>query len=382
MNLFEVYKLWDIEPVRGLGTKLWDKDGVEYTDLYGGHAVISVGHCHPHYVKMVSEQLGRLGFYSNAVQNSLQRDLAARLGKVSGYTAHSLFLCNSGAEANENAMKVASFHTGRSRILAFRKAFHGRTSGAVAVTDNPRLRSPFNYSENVTYIPLNDAAAAEKELQSKEYAAVIIEGIQGVAGIYEPTEGFLRTLRELCTRTGTLLILDEIQSGYGRTGRFFAHQFAGIEADIVTVAKGMANGFPIGGVLISPQVKAVTGMLGTTFGGNHLACTAALAVLDIIENEHLVENAAAVGEYFREAFAPAGGSLDPALKEYRGRGLMIGLELQDGYEGLRDKLLFGKHFFTGAAGASVIRLLPSLTITKETAQDFVQAWREATAEMA
>ncbi len=382
MNLFEVYKLWDIEPVRGLGTKLWDKDGVEYTDLYGGHAVISVGHCHPHYVKLVSEQLGKLGFYSNAVQNSLQRDLAARLGKVSGYTAHSLFLCNSGAEANENAMKVASFHTGRSRILAFRKAFHGRTSGAVAVTDNPRLRSPFNYSENVTYIPLNDAAAAEKELQSKEYAAVIIEGIQGVAGIYEPAEGFLRTLRELCTRTGTLLILDEIQSGYGRTGRFFAHQFAGIEADIVTVAKGMANGFPIGGVLISPQVKAVTGMLGTTFGGNHLACTAALAVLDIIENEHLVENAAAVGEYFREAFAPAGGSLDPALKEYRGRGLMIGLELQDGYEGLRDKLLFGKHFFTGAAGASVIRLLPSLTITKETAQDFVQAWRETTSEMA
>ena len=382
MNLFEVYKLWDIEPVRGLGTKLWDKDGVEYTDLYGGHAVISVGHCHPHYVKMVSEQLERLGFYSNAVQNSLQRDLAARLGKVSGYTAHSLFLCNSGAEANENAMKVASFHTGRSRILAFKKAFHGRTSGAVAVTDNPRLRSPFNYSENVTYIPLNDEVAAEKELQSKEYAAVIIEGIQGVAGIYEPTEGFLRTLRELCTRTGTLLILDEIQSGYGRTGRFFAHQFAGIEADIVTVAKGMANGFPIGGVLISPQIKAVTGMLGTTFGGNHLACTAALAVLDIIENEHLVENAAAVGEYFREAFAPVGGSLDPALKEYRGRGLMIGLELQDGYEGLRDKLLFGKHFFTGAAGASVIRLLPSLTISKETAQDFVQAWRETTSEMA
>lgn len=382
MNLFEVYKLWDIEPVRGLGTKLWDKDGVEYTDLYGGHAVISVGHCHPHYVKMVSEQLKRLGFYSNAVQNSLQRDLAARLGKISGYTAHSLFLCNSGAEANENAMKVASFHTGRSRILAFRKAFHGRTSGAVAVTDNPRLRSPFNYSENVTYIPLNDEVAAEKELQSKEYAAVIIEGIQGVAGIYEPAEGFLRTLRELCTRTGTLLILDEIQSGYGRTGRFFAHQFAGIEADIVTVAKGMANGFPIGGVLISPQVKAVTGMLGTTFGGNHLACTAALAVLDIIENEHLVENATAVGEYFREAFAPAGGSLDPALKEYRGRGLMIGLELQDGYEGLRDKLLFGKHFFTGAAGASVIRLLPSLTISKETAQDFVQAWRETTSEMA
>ena len=382
MNLFEVYKLWDIEPVRGLGTKLWDKDGVEYTDLYGGHAVISVGHCHPHYVKMVSEQLERLGFYSNAVQNSLQRDLAARLGKISGYTAHSLFLCNSGAEANENAMKVASFHTGRSRILAFRKAFHGRTSGAVAVTDNPRLRSPFNYSENVTYIPLNDAVAAEKELQSKEYAAVIIEGIQGVAGIYEPAEGFLRTLRELCTRTGTLLILDEIQSGYGRTGKFFAHQFAGIEADIVTVAKGMANGFPIGGVLISPQVKAVTGMLGTTFGGNHLACTAALAVLDIIENEHLVENAAAVGEYFREAFAPAGGSLDPALKEYRGRGLMIGLELKDGYEGLRDKLLFGKHFFSGAAGESVIRLLPSLTITKETAQDFVQAWRETTSEMA
>lgn len=382
MNLFEVYKLWDIEPVRGLGTKLWDKDGIEYTDLYGGHAVISVGHCHPYYVKMVSEQLGRLGFYSNAVQNSLQRDLAQRLGKASGYPGHSLFLCNSGAEANENAMKVASFHTGRGRVLAFRKAFHGRTSGAVAVTDNPRLRSPFNYSGNVTYIPLNDAAAAEKELESKEYAAVIIEGIQGVAGIYEPAEGFLRTLRELCTRTGTLLILDEIQSGYGRTGSFFAHQFASVEADIVTVAKGMANGFPIGGVLIGPQVKPAIGMLGTTFGGNHLACTAALAVLDIIENEHLVENAAAIGEYFREAFAPSEGSLDPALKEFRGKGLMIGLEVKEGYAGLRDRLLFERHFFTGAAGASVIRLLPSLTISKETAQDFVRAWKETTASMA
>ena len=379
MDLFKVYKLWDIEPVRGLDTTLWDKEGNEYTDLYGGHAVISIGHSHPHYVKMLSEQLSRLGFYSNAVQNSLQKDLAQRLGKVSGYDDYSLFLCNSGAEANENAMKVASFHTGRAKMLAFRKAFHGRTSGAVAVTDNPKIRSPFNSCENVTYIPLNDIEAAEKELSTRLYAGVIIEGIQGVAGIYEPADDFLCELRRLCTEYGTLLILDEIQSGYGRTGKFFAHQFSGIRADIITTAKGMANGFPIGGVIISPEIHPEYGMLGTTFGGSHLACTAALAVLDVIENEHLVENAAKVGEYFRSAFHNEDG-LDPALEEYRGRGLMIGLQIKDRYAGLRDRLLFEEHFFTGAAGASVIRLLPSLSITLETASSFMDSWHRLTGQ--
>ena len=373
MNLFEVYKLWNIEPVRGLDTKLWDKDGVEYTDLYGGHAVISVGHCHPHYVKMISEQLERLGFYSNAVQNSLQRDLAERLGRVCGYEDYSLFLCNSGAEANENALKVASFHTGKAKVLAFRKAFHGRTSGAVAATDNPKIQAPFNATDNIVFAPLNDLEAVDNELSRGGFAAVIIEGIQGVAGIYEPTVEFINGLRLLCDKYGCLLILDEIQSGYGRTGKFFAHQHYGVRADIITMAKGMGNGFPIGGVLISPAIQASYGMLGTTFGGNHLACTAALAVLDIIENEHLVENAAMIGDYFAKAFCD-----DKALKEYRGKGLMIGLELKDEYVGLRDRLLFERHFFTGAAGAQVIRLLPSLTISQETAESFVNAWRELT----
>ena len=386
MEPFEVYKLWNIEPVRGLDTTLWDKDGQEYTDLYGGHAVISIGHCHPHYVKMLQEQLTKLGFYSNAVQNSLQKELARRLGAACGYEDYALFLCNSGAEANENALKLASFATGRAKALAFGKAFHGRTSGAVSATDNPKIRAPFNATSNVTFVPLNDAEAVEKELSSREYAAVIIEGIQGVAGIYEPEDEFLRTLRSLCDKYGTCLILDEIQSGYGRSGLFFAHQRSGIRADIITTAKGMANGLPIGGVIISPSIKPSYGMLGTTFGGNHLACTAALAVLDVIENEHLIENAAKVGEHFKKAFEG-----DCAIKEYRGRGLMIGLELQPGFDGsapagspfcgksLRDRLLFEKHFFTGAAGASVIRLLPSLTVSIETADKFVAAWKELTA---
>lgn len=373
MNLFEVYKLWDIEPVEGLDTILWDKDGVEYTDLYGGHAVISIGHCHPHYVEMLSSQLQHLGFYSNAVQNSLQQELASRLARVSGYPDYKLFLCNSGAEANENAMKLASFATGRSRILAFGKAFHGRTSGAVAATDNPKLRAPFNESDKITFIPLNDLEAAERELSSGAYAAAIIEGIQGVAGIFVPEDGFLRELRTLCDKYGSKLILDEIQSGYGRSGKFFVHQYSGVRPDIITTAKGMGNGFPIGGVLISPDIKAEYGMLGTTFGGNHLACTAALAVLDVIEEEKLVENAARMGEFFEEAFKG-----DGAIKEYRGRGLMIGLELKPEYIGLRDRLLFEKHFFTGAAGASVIRLLPSLTISRKTAKSFVKAWKELT----
>ncbi len=375
MNLFEVYKLWNIEPVRGLDTTLWDKDGVEYTDLYGGHAVISTGHCHPHYVKMLSDQLGRLGFYSNAVQNSLQSDLAERLCRISGYSDYKLFLCNSGAEANENALKVASFHTGKPKVLAFRKAFHGRTSGAVAATDNPKIQAPFNATSNIVFAPLNDLEAVDNELSKGGFAAVIIEGIQGVAGIYEPGQDFINGLRSLCDKHGCLLILDEIQSGYGRTGKFFAHQHYGIQADIVTMAKGMGNGFPIGGVLISPSIKASFGMLGTTFGGNHLACTAALAVLDIIESEHLIENAAKIGKYFESAFKG-----HHTLKEYRGKGLMIGLELKDEYVGLRDRLLFEKHFFTGAAGAQVIRLLPSLTISQDTAESFVNAWNELTSK--
>ena len=375
MNLFEVYKLWDIEPVRGLDTTLWDKNGVEYTDLYGGHAVISVGHCHPHYVEKVSAQLSNLGFYSNAVRNSLQEELARRLGKISGYDDYALFLCNSGAEANENALKLASFHTGRAKVLAFGKSFHGRTSGAVAATDNPRIVSPFNRTPNVEFSPLNDLKAAEEKLASSQFAAVIVEGIQGVAGIYEPSAEFLLGLRRLCDSYGTVLIIDEIQSGYGRTGKFFAHQHCGVRADIITTAKGMANGFPIGGVLISPSIKPVYGMLGTTFGGNHLACSAALAVLDIIEDEHLVENAARVGDYFAGAFKG-----DAAIKEYRGRGLMIGLEIRDEYEGLRDRLLFEKKFFTGAAGPKVIRLLPSLTISEDTARRFVDAWKELTGQ--
>ena len=371
MELFDVYKTWDIEPVKGFGTRLIDKKGEVYTDLYGGHAVISIGHCHPHYVKMLTEQLGELGFYSNAVQNHLQRDLAHRLGKLSNYDDYKLFLCNSGAEANENALKLASFHTGKAKILAFGHAFHGRTSGAVAATDNPDIRSPFNGTDNVKFVALNDLNAVEKELSGGEYAAVMIEGIQGVAGIQMPSDAFLRELRRLCDQYGVLLILDEIQSGCGRSGKYFAHQWSGIRADLVTMAKGIGNGFPIGAVMISPAIQARYGMLGTTFGGNHLACTAALAVCDVIENENLIANAAKVGDWLREAFKG-----NPALTEYRGRGLMIGLEVKPGYEQLRERLLFEKHFFTGASGAKVIRLLPALTLGLDTAKSFVKAWNE------
>ena len=371
MELFDVYKTWDIEPVKGFGTRLIDKNGEVYTDLYGGHAVISIGHCHPHYVKMLTEQLGELGFYSNAVQNHLQRDLAHRLGKLSNYDDYKLFLCNSGAEANENALKLASFHTGKAKILAFGHAFHGRTSGAVAATDNPDIRSPFNGTDNVRFVALNDLNAVEKELSGGEYAAVMIEGIQGVAGIQLPSDAFLRELRRLCDQYGVLLILDEIQSGCGRSGKYFAHQWSGIRADLVTMAKGIGNGFPIGAVMISPTIQARYGMLGTTFGGNHLACTAALAVCDVIKNENLIANAAKVGDWLREAFKG-----NPALTEYRGRGLMIGLEVKPGYEKLRERLLFEKHFFTGASGAKVIRLLPALTLGMDTAKSFVKAWNE------
>ena len=374
MELFDVYKLWPIEPVKAKGLKIWDKDGVEYTDLYGGHAVISIGHCHETYVNMLQEQLNKLGFYSNAVQNSLQRELASTLGRVSGYEDFALFLCNSGAEANENALKLASFHTGKRKFIAMEKAFHGRTFGAVAATDNPKIRAPFNLTDHITFVPLNDIAAVDKCLSTGEYAGVIIEGIQGVAGIYEPEAQFLQEVSSLCKKHTALLILDEVQSGYGRTGKFFAHQHAGVVPDIITTAKGMGNGFPIGGVLVAPHIKPSYGMLGTTFGGNHLACTAALAVLKVIEEEKLVENSQAIGEYLIEELSKM-----PIFKEVRGRGLMIGMELNPGYETLRDKLLFEEHMFTGGAGANVIRLLPPLTIDKQTADKFIDAVKKLTA---
>lgn len=372
MNLFDVYSLYDIEPVSGKGSHVFTADGTDYLDLYGGHAVISIGHAHPEYVKAVSEQVGKLGFYSNSVVNSLQTRLAEKLGKASGYPDYSLFLCNSGAEANENAAKLASFTTGRRKILAFGKAFHGRTSGAVALTDNPAIRAPFNETDGVDFVPLNDTAAMRAALETGEYAAAIVEGIQGVSGIHEPTPEFLRTLSETCKSTGTLLILDEIQSGYGRTGKFFAHQHAGIRPDIITCAKGIANGFPAAAVLISPAIPAKKGMLGTTFGGNHLACATAIAVLDVMERENLVENAAKVGEHLISELRRI-----PKVKDVRGRGLMIGMEVE-GFTGpeLRKKLLFERHVFTGGAGQYTVRLLPALSLSMEEADAFLKAFKE------
>ena len=375
MNLFDVYPLWNIEPVKGSGCTIWDKDGKEYLDLYGGHAVISIGHSHPTYTKMVSEQAGKLGFYSNAVQNPLQRQLAKELGEICGYPEYNLFLCNSGAEANENAMKVASFHTGRKKILALKKAFHGRTSGAVEATDNPKIQAEFNRNGNIVFIPINDLDAAARQLRTKEFAAIIIEGIQGVAGIYTPHADFLRGVRELCDETGTVLILDEIQSGYGRSGKFFAHQHSGVKADIVSMAKGIANGFPVGAIIISPEIKAEYGMLGTTFGGNHLACAAALAVLEVIRKENLVENAAVMGDYFMAGLQKYVGEGKP-VKELRGIGLMIGIEVNPGYEDLRNRLLFEKSIFTGGTGKTIIRLLPPLCVGKQEAERFFRAMDE------
>lgn len=369
MTLFNVYSLYPVEPVRGTGCFVYDAAGTEYLDLYGGHAVISIGHAQPDYVKAISEQAARLGFYSNSVENSLQTALAEKLGRASGYGDYSLFLCNSGAEANENALKLASFQTGRAKVLAFSKAFHGRTSGAVAATDNPSICAPFNRTPNVEFAPLNDLEAARAKLATREFAAVIIEGIQGVSGIHCPTDEFLRGLRAAATETGTQLVLDEIQSGYGRTGRFFAHQWAGIRPDLITVAKGMGNGFPIGGVLIAPHFEARPGLLGTTFGGSHLACAAAIAVLDVMEREKLVENAADTGEYLLGELRKADGP-----KEIRGRGLMIGIEIDGSGAEFRKKLLFGKHVFTGGAGASTVRLLPALCLTRELADRFLDAF--------
>ena len=370
MNLFDVYSLYNIEPVRGEGCYVFDNDGNRYLDLYGGHAVISVGHAHPHYVKAVSDQVAKLGFYSNSVINGLQEKLANRLGKVCGYDDYSLFLCNSGAEANENAIKLASFHTGKAKVLAFDQAFHGRTSGAVAATDNPKIVAPFNKTPNVEFAELNNITDVEKHLSTGEFCAVIIEGIQGVAGIRMPYDNFLRDLRELTKKMGVVLIADEIQSGYGRTGRFFAHQYAGIRPDVITCAKGIANGFPMGAVLISPEFIARKGMLGTTFGGNHLACAAALAVLDIIEDENLIENAEAVGNYLLEELKKM-----PQLKDVRGRGLMIGVEVDGSAADVRRKLLFDHHIFTGGAGATTVRLLPALCLNKDQANHFLNEFK-------
>ncbi len=370
MNLFDVYPLFDINIVKGEGCYVWDDKDNKYLDLYGGHAVISIGHSHPTYVERISSQVSKLGFYSNSVINTLQQDVATRLGKLSGYDDYSLFLINSGAEANENALKLASFHNGRTRIVSFNKSFHGRTSLAVEVTDNPKIIAPVNSNRHVTYLPLNDIEAATAELEKGDVCAVIIEGIQGVGGILIPDDNFMRQLSELCTRTGTILILDEIQSGYGRSGKFFAHEYAGIKPDIITVAKGIGNGFPVAGVLISPMFTPVHGMLGTTFGGNHLACAAALAVIEVMEKENLISNAARVGAYLMDELKRI-----PGIKAVRGRGLMIGIEFDEPVKELRRKLLFDYKIFTGVTGTHVIRLLPPLSLSMEQAESFIKHFR-------
>ena len=371
MNLFPVYPLFDINIVRGKGCHVWDDKGQSYLDLYGGHAVISIGHCHPHYVDMLTRQLNTLGFYSNSVINQLQVQLADRLGQACGYPDYQLFLINSGAEANENALKLASFHTGRKRILAAGKAFHGRTSLAVEATDNPQIVAPINANGHVTFLPLNDIAAFETELAKGDVAAVIIECIQGVGGIRLATAAFMQALRAACDRNGTLLICDEIQCGYGRSGKFFAHQHLGVRPDIITCAKGIGNGFPMGAVLISPDIKATYGMLGTTFGGNHLACTAALAVLDVIEQEHLIENAAKVGAYLISELKKL-QQTNPHIVDVRGEGLMIGIEYDMPIKDFRHYLVHDQHVFTGAASTNILRLLPPLCLSMDEAKQFVE----------
>ncbi len=373
MKLFDVYPLFDIAIDKGKGCKVWDTEGQEYLDLYGGHAVISVGHCHPHYVEAMTAQLSKLGFYSNSVVNPLQQKLAERLGKVSGYDDYQLFLINTGAEANENAMKLSSFYNGRTRILSASKAFHGRTSLAVEATDNPKIIAPINANGHVTYLPINDIEPWKREIEKGDVCAVILECIQGVGGIRLVEKDFIQQLRQLCDEYDTVLIMDEIQCGYGRSGKFFAHQHLDVKADIITVAKGISNGFPMGAVLISPKFKPVYGQLGTTFGGNHLACAGALAVLDIIEEEHLVENAAEVGSYLIEKLKEANL---PHVTDIRGRGLMIGVELDIPYKEPRTKLVKEEHCFTGCAGTNVIRLLPPLCITKQEADDFIERFKK------
>lgn len=374
MKLFDVYPLFDIEIVSGKGCYVYDAEGTEYIDLYGGHAVISVGHSHPHYVEALKRQAEKLVFYSNSVHNSLQVKLAEKLGRQSGYDNYQLFLVNSGAEANENAMKLASFHTGKARVISFSKAFHGRTSLAVEATDNPKIVAPINANHRITFVPFGDIAAVEAELAKGDVAAVIIEGIQGVGGINIPSVEFWKALRAACDKHDVVLIADEIQSGYGRSGKFFAHQYSGVRPDMITVAKGIANGFPMSGVLISPKFKPVYGMLGTTFGGNHLACAAAIAVLDIFEQENLVENARRVGEHLLNRLREL-----PGIKEVRGQGLMIGLEFDYPVKELRSKLLFEQKVFTGASGTNVIRLLPPLVLTEALADEFVERLKKAMA---
>ena len=376
MKLFDLYSLLDMEPVKAQGAYLWDKAGQEYLDFYGGHAVISIGHTHPHYVEKISEQLSKIGFYSNAVINSLQVELAEKLGALSGYDDYSLFLCNSGAEANENALKLASFTTGRERVLAMRSAFHGRTSLAVTVTDNPNIQAPVNKTDKVSFIPFNDADALRKELSSGEYAAVIVEPIQGVGGIQVATDEFMLAAREACDATGTMLIADEIQAGYGRSGKFFSHQWSGVKADIITLAKGIGNGFPIGAVMISSSIPAKKGMLGTTFGGSHLACAAAIAVADVVKDENLVENARVMGEKIMEGIAGVSG-----VKDIRGRGLIIGIDLSVLQADFRKVLREKHHIMTGLTGQYTLRLLPPLMIGQAEVDRFVEAFRATAQEM-
>ncbi len=368
MKLFDVYPLFDIVPVSAKGCTITDDHGVEYLDLYGGHAVISVGHTHPSYVKKLTDQLNKIGFYSNSVQNPMQDELALKLGELSGYPDYTLFLCNSGAEANENALKLASFHTGKARIIAFEKSFHGRTSAAVAVTDNPKIIAPLNDTVNRTFLPLNNVDALESALQVGDVAAVIVEGIQGIGGCRVPEPAFLEAASSLCKKYGAILILDEIQSGYGRSGKFFAHQYSDILPDIISVAKGMGNGFPIGGILINPELKPWSGMLGTTFGGNYLACAAGIAVLDIMKTESLVDNALEVGNYLLSKVAEI-----PQIKEIRGKGLMIGLEFDFPIAPIRKQLLFEEKIFTGVTGTHTIRILPPLVLNKEQVDHFITA---------
>lgn len=374
MQLFDVYPLYDIEPVKAQDVFLWDKNGAQYLDFYGGHAVISIGHGHPHYVRALTEQLHRLGFYSNSVQIPLQKKLANKLGELSGYDDYHLFLCNSGAEANENALKLASFHNGRKAVVAFQGSFHGRTSATVAMTDNPKIRAPLNENHEVVFLPLNDEATLQQAFQRDDICAAIIEGIQGVAGIHVPQPQFLQKLQALCQQTGALLILDEVQSGYGRSGKFFAHQFAGIRPDLITIAKGMGNGFPVAGVLIHPKFKASHGLLGTTFGGNHLACAAAVSVLEIVEREKLVDNCVKLGNYLLEGL----GKMATGIKEVRGRGLMIGIELAFKSEAIRKKLLYEHKIFTGSShDPNTIRLLPPLTLAQQQADRFLESFSAA-----
>lgn len=370
MKPYDVYPLFDIEPVRAEGSYLWDAGGRRYLDLYGGHAVISIGHGHPHYVRALEEQLHRIAFYSNSIKIPLQDKLATLLGRLSGYDDYGLFLCNSGAEANENALKLASFHNGRKKIIAFSNSFHGRTSLAVAATDDPKIVAPVNANDNILFLPLNDVAALERHL-NKEVCAVMVEGIQGVGGVHVAQPAFLQFIRTLCDKTGAVMILDEVQSGYGRSGRFFAHQYADVRPDLITVAKGMGNGFPVAGVLIAPQFEARHGLLGTTFGGNYLACTAAIAVLEVIENENLTAHAAEMGDYLMDAIRSF-----PHVREVRGRGLMIGVDLDIPCAEPRRKLLFKHRIFTGASSdKNTLRILPALNLSRADADVFLRAFK-------